>query len=99
MLIIPFGKPNVYQTSTTVDGKLELANSLKSHNYSDTSSQINSILTHSPNNKNTSGRTKWNNNKIFVSDPKHTPKLAHIKLDISAHRYSTHTKVECVGLT
>ena len=82
----------MYQTSTTVDGKLELANSLKSHNYSDTSSQINSILTHSPNNKSTTGRTKWNNNKIFVSDPKHTPKLAHIKLDISAHRYSTHTQ-------
>ena len=67
-----------------------MAESLVSHNYNDKTHQLNSILTHSQYKpiEQTSGRSKWNDNKIFVSDPKHTPKLAHIQLEVSARQHS-----------
>ena len=78
------------QIPETPDGKLELAESLISHNYNNKSHQLNSILTNSQYKpiETTSGRSKWNDNKIFVSDPRHTPKLAHIQLEVSARQHS-----------
>ena len=86
---IPHGSLCVLQIPKTPDGKLELAESLISHNYNSKTHQLNSILTNSQYKPiETSGRSKWNDNKIFVSDPKHTPKLAHIQLEVSARQHS-----------